>query len=114
MIRHFGVEGAALGTAVSLLLGNGLFMNWYYHRRIGLDMIAFWKSIVRFVPAVTVVSAFGILLNGMWSIDSWGMLILGIAVYSAVYGIVMAVLGFDAYEKQMAKTVINALCRRKK
>ena len=55
MIRHFGVEGAALGTAVSLLLGNGLFMNWYYHRRIGLDMIAFWKSIVRFVPAFTVV-----------------------------------------------------------
>lgn len=114
MIRRFGVEGAALGTAVSMLLGNGLFMNWYYHNRIGLDMIVFWKAIVRFVPAVAIVSVFGITLNGMWSIDSWEMLILGIAVYTAVYGAVMAVLGFDAYEKQMAKTAINALCRRKK
>ena len=114
MIHRFGVEGAALGTAISMILGNGLFMNWYYHKRIGLDMLAFWKSILRFAPSVAVVTVFGVVLNKMWMIDSWGMLILGVALYTAVYGAVMAVLGFDAYEKQMAKNAVKALCQRKK
>ena len=114
MIRRFGVEGAALGTAISMILGNGLFMNWYYHKRIGLDMLAFWKSILRFAPSVAVVTVFGVVLNKMWSIDSWGMLVLGIAVYTVGYGAVMAALGFDAYEKQMATNAVKALCQRKK
>ena len=40
-------EGAAFGTAVSLFLGNGIFMNWYYHKKIGIDIISFWKNIIR-------------------------------------------------------------------
>jgi len=30
LIKYFGTVGAAVGTAFSLLVGNGLFMNWYY------------------------------------------------------------------------------------
>ena len=30
LIKSYGVAGAAFGTAISLLAGNGLFMNWYY------------------------------------------------------------------------------------
>src|SRR5690625_694668 len=32
---RYGAIGAATGTALSLLLGNGLLMNWYYHAKIG-------------------------------------------------------------------------------
>ncbi|MBQ3257698.1 MAG: oligosaccharide flippase family protein [Oscillospiraceae bacterium] len=112
LIKRFGVEGAALGTAVSMLLGNGLFMNWYYYRRMGLNMIAFWKSILRCTPAVAAASVFGLLQNWLWHIDSWGTLLLGIVGYTAVYGILVAVLGFDEYEKNMAKKLLSHLCQR--
>ncbi len=42
--RQFGAEGAAVGTAISLIVGNGFVMNWYYHRHLGLDMKLFWRS----------------------------------------------------------------------
>ena len=38
LIHFMGSIGAALGTTLSLLVGNGLFMNWYYQHRIGIDI----------------------------------------------------------------------------
>ena len=31
LAKAYGGIGAAIGTAISLLIGNGLVMNWYYH-----------------------------------------------------------------------------------
>lgn len=45
LARPFGAVGVAFGTAVSLVVANGFVMNWYYHRHLGLDMIAFWKGL---------------------------------------------------------------------
>ena len=43
LIKIMGPAGAALGTAISLIAGNIIFMNWYYHARIGMNMFYFWK-----------------------------------------------------------------------
>lgn len=52
LIKLMGPTGAALGTAISLIAGNAIFMNWYYHARIGMNMIYFWKEIAKFIPAL--------------------------------------------------------------
>ena len=48
----FGGIGCALGTAISMIVGNGFIMNWYYQAHIGLDMVYFWKRILGIVPAL--------------------------------------------------------------
>lgn len=40
-IKIWGPSGAALGTAISLIVGNIIFMNIYYQKRIGLDILYF-------------------------------------------------------------------------
>ena len=40
LIKLMGPIGAALGTAISLIAGNIIFMNIYYQKRIGLDILA--------------------------------------------------------------------------
>ncbi len=45
----FGGIGCALGTAISMIVGNGFIMNWYYQTHIGLDMVYFWKRILGIV-----------------------------------------------------------------
>lgn len=40
-----GYWAPAIAYAGSIALGNGLFMNWYYHTRVGLDMGAYWRSV---------------------------------------------------------------------
>lgn len=46
LIKLMGPAGAALGTAISLFAGNIIFMNWYYHARIGMNMIYFGKRLL--------------------------------------------------------------------
>lgn len=60
LIKFFGPEGAALGTAISLFAGNIIFMNWYYHARIGMNMFYFWKEIAKFIPALIAPCVVGI------------------------------------------------------
>ena len=41
LIQRFGVVGAPIGTAIAIVGGNILFMNWYYAKRIGLEIKEF-------------------------------------------------------------------------
>lgn len=49
----FGPVGCAAGTCGCLVVGNIIIMNIYYHKRVGLDMFAFWREISRLIPALT-------------------------------------------------------------
>ena len=47
LAKKFGAVGAAMGTALSLLIGNGLIMNVFYHKALSIDMKYFWKEIFK-------------------------------------------------------------------
>lgn len=63
LIEKLGTLGATVGTATALLLGNILFMNYYYHKKIGLDIVKFWFSICQFIPTALLTYLMGIVLN---------------------------------------------------
>ena len=101
LIHRFGVIGAAMGTGMSFLLGNGLFMNWYYHKRIGMDIIYFWKQIGRILPALIAPVILGILIVrfslivGLISFVSLGI------VYVFVFCISMWFIGLNQMEREL-------------
>jgi O-antigen/teichoic acid export membrane protein len=45
-IPNFGYWATTWGYVASIVLGTGLFMNWYYQFRIGLDMVYFWTKML--------------------------------------------------------------------
>jgi O-antigen/teichoic acid export membrane protein len=109
LIPIWGVVGAAAGTTISLVLGNILFMNWYYHKRIGLDMVAFWKDILRLVPATLVVCLFGGVYTWFVKVNGWMMLALSAALFAAVYAVALWLLGLNRYEKQLVRKMLRKL-----
>lgn len=86
LIPSIGYWATAIGYVASIFLGTGLFMNWYYHARIGLDMVYFWKHqlpTIGFAFMVIVVCLLGGLLVPVASIPTfllWGV------VYSLLFG----------------------------
>ncbi|MBU9011254.1 lipopolysaccharide biosynthesis protein [Bifidobacterium adolescentis] len=44
LIPSMGYWATAIGYIASIMLGTGLFMNWYYQTHIGLDMLYFWRN----------------------------------------------------------------------
>lgn len=112
LIKLIGPAGAALGTAISLFAGNIIFMNWYYHARIGMNMFYFWKEIAKFVPALIGPCVVGIIIMNFANIT--GLVKLGVfaMVYTAVYGLSMYFLGMNEEEKQLVMGPIRKILRK--
>lgn len=92
-----GYWAPALGYISYVVLGCGVFMNWFYQRRIGLDMAFFWRRVLPAVgvgaasAAVCLVGTTAIPVGGWGSFVAWGL------VYTVVYAALSAflVLGKD-------------------
>ena len=96
---YLGYWAPALAYIASIVLGNGLFMNWYYHVRIGLDMGFFWR---RNLP-VALVSA-GVLaacmaLSVIAPVTSWLSFLAWGAAYTVLFSVAMWLLVLDSDEK---------------
>lgn len=103
LIRALGPVGAAIGTAISLLLGNILFMNWYYRFRVGLDIGGFWRSIARLSAGLVIPCISGILMNRLIPVNRIFTLIVLVIFYVVIYCICMYFFGMDTQERQMLK-----------
>jgi O-antigen/teichoic acid export membrane protein len=109
LVRYWGALGAALGTAVALVVGHIFVMNIYYHLRIGLDMKRFARMVVKgIVPASLAAIGVGLLLTFVPGY-SWPKLIARVAVFTGIYGTAMWFFGLNAYEKDLLKSALGSL-----
>ena len=109
LIKHFGAIGAATGTAISLFCGTWLFMNIYYHKKIGLNIIEYWKNIFKFIPSLIPCVLLGIVINSLIRITGWKMLIFCIMMYTIIYFISMYTLGMNQEEKNMINPIFKKI-----
>lgn len=112
LIKNIGTIGAAMGTGISLICGNIIFMNWYYHKHIGLDILYFWKSISMFIPGLVIPCIVGVLIMRFVTISSLFVLGVTIVLYAAIYGLSMYFLGMNEEEKQMVMGPIRKFVKK--
>lgn len=108
LAQLWGEIGAALGTSISLVVANGMIMNWFYHKKIGLDMFYFWKQIGKFVPALITPIIAGILLNLVESKSLIGFVV-RVVVYLMVYAISMYFFGMNQFEKEQVGKILQKI-----
>ena len=85
LIPTLGYWATAIGYVASILLGTGLFMNWYYHTRIGLDMVYFWKHQLPTIIMALVVTGVCLLGTMLLPVDSIPVFLLWGVIYSILY-----------------------------
>ena len=101
----FGGLGCAMGTAISLLVGNGFIMNWYYHKHIGLDMIYFWKHILSIVPGFVPPVIAAIVALHLHTFSGYGGVLLFALPYTLLYAVSVYFLAMDESEKDMVRAI---------
>jgi O-antigen/teichoic acid export membrane protein len=107
LAKRWGATGAALATAATLVAGNILAMNWYYHRRVGLDVLRFFRSVASgLAPAMAIATALGALTLVVPGY-SWPTLALRGAAFTTAYAAAMWRFGMNAYEKELVLGVIR-------
>lgn len=112
LCQKYGAVGSAIGTAISLVVVNGLIMNIYYQKKMGIDIISFWKNICRMSVGLIVPIVLGVLSMLYIEISSKWILFGLIIGYTAIYCISMWFLGLNRYEKDLVFKLFKKVKRK--
>lgn len=96
----WGITGAALMTGITLTLGNGIVLNWYYYKVIGLDIPRFWRELGRIFVAPMLMSVLVILLGKYINWYNIWVMLTGIVCYTAVFCLLNWLFVMNEYEKK--------------
>ncbi len=95
----YGGIGCAFATGISMFVGNGLIMNFFYSRFIGLNISEFWRQITRITLSVLICLGVGYLLNSLFPSSGKIFFVGKIAVYTVLYILVIYLTAMNNEER---------------
>ena len=107
--RIWGGIGAATATLFTTFFGYVVFMNYYYWKHIGLDIVGFWKSIFNILPGYIAPGVAGLLINRFWMMDSFVDILLAAIIISVVFGVSVWLVSMNDYEKELIKKPLRRI-----
>lgn len=105
-IRYGGI-GCAIATAIAMILGNGLAMNWYYAKQIKLNIKEFWNEITKITFIVSFCLGFGWGLNWLLSSNYILLFCIKILCYIVIYGVFIYLFAMNNVEKQKIRNIFG-------
>ena len=101
--------GSAIGTSIALILGQIIFLNIYYHKSVKINMIKFWKEIIKMTIPIFLLF---ILYWGIISyINTNSIILIGleILIYIAIYSCICWKFIMNEYEKEIIRKPLKRL-----
>ena len=112
LCQIWGAAGAALGTGAASVLGHGIIMNVFYHKKVNIDMMVFWKNILRQAAGMIPAFLVGFAVTRWIPIESWLALMGCVLIYTAAYVASITTLSLNEEEKAVCKLLLNKIYRR--
>lgn len=107
-----GYWAPAIGYVAYIVLGCGLFMNWYYQRRIGLDMVRFWGRVAPVLGVCVIATAACLLGASVLPVSGWLLFLAWGAAYSVLYALLVWFVVLDDEEREsVGGRVCRVFCR---
>ena len=112
LAKQYGGLGCAVSIAGALLLGQGLIMNIYYHRKQGLDIVVFWREILKMsiVPIVLGLCSKFLLRNVV--LNSWLSLGVAIAIFLIIYVPLFFCISMNRSERELFVKPVESVIRK--
>lgn len=103
-IKYGGI-GCAVATGFSMLIGNGVVMNYFYKKYIGLDIHRFWKQIGRVSLSVGLCLVAGYGVDHVISGTGKLLFLLKILGYMVLYGVMVYFTAMNPEEKEKVRGI---------
>lgn len=113
LAQLWGGIGCAIAIAGALFIGQGIVMNIYYYKVQHIDIVRFWKEIIKmnFFPIVITVITFYITRH-VFIIGGWGDLLAGVLSYCIAYMCLFIPFGMNKQEQNLFFKPIFARLKR--
>lgn len=115
VIDYIGINGAALMTMITLILGHVILINIYYKYAIKLEVGRFFKEVFTKTSLAWGIIFISVLaITKKMAINSWGMFFVLAIIYTLIYMIIMGFIGTKSEEKQIIKDYFNRYVKGRK
>ena len=112
MSKRYGAVGAAAGTAISLLVANGIIINIYYHKKCNIDILLFWKNIIGMLKGLILPVIFGVTSLYIFNTKTLLGFAASILCYTVVYSASMWFLVMNDSEKMLVAVPLKKVLRK--
>ena len=102
----YGGIGCAFATGLSMFIGNGLIMNWYYLKIMGLNIALFWKNIVKISIGVVIFTIIAYGVNTITFNQNNLVFVIKLVVYALIYITMMYKFLMNADEKEKVRKIV--------
>lgn len=103
----YGGIGSAIGTSIATFLGQIFFMNWFYARRVQINIKKYWNNFLKFllltVFVLVIVSGVKLLIP----VHSWSSMVLMIYLFSVIYAVIYWLMVANKYEKELVLSTLR-------
>ena len=105
--------GSAIGTSISLIIGNIIIINIYYYKRVGIDVIRFWKNICKMTVPFILPIIIILFLTSFSNMHGYIYLIIYGSIYIIFYSITSYLFVMNSYEKELVNKVLRKFYLKK-
>lgn len=106
LAKIYGGIGCAFATGLSMFIGNGLIMNWYYLKITKLEIGRFWKNIGKITVGVIVVTIIGYIFNLIIEDKNVIIFVIKLLLYTLLYIAIMYKFFMSIEEKYKIRCLI--------
>lgn len=111
-VERYGIIGAAMATCLAYILGNILIINWYYHKKIGIDIPLFWINILKMCPVMLFMGVAAWFALTYIVLDNWLIFFACAAGYTVLYFLLAYRFMMNQYERDTVMTPIRKVLRK--
>ena len=107
LVKQLEGIGCAIAVSVAILVGEIIMMNWFYWKKIGINIPRFWLEISKLIiPMIIITVTFLIIFNPETQL-SIIKLFLYFCSFSFMYFSIMFFWGINKYEKELIRTIFQ-------
>ncbi|MBR0024614.1 MAG: oligosaccharide flippase family protein [Muribaculaceae bacterium] len=110
LAKYFGGVGCAWAISGSLIAGQIIILNIYYYKKQNLDILVFWKEILKMSVVPFILVLFSYLLIRNLVIDTIPKFLIAVLCFSVIYIPLFWNFSMNEYERNL---VLNPLRRKK-
>lgn len=108
LAKMYGGIGSAIGTCLALIICNLIIINIYYQKKVGLNILKFWKNILLIsLPNTILFLLTYFAISKYFSSMNIKYMVIFILLYSVLYFIISVNIAFNDYEKNLISAILN-------
>lgn len=106
LVKHLGSIGSAFGISLTIFVGDILIMNIYYHYKLKVNMLVFFKEIIKLSPLIIIVFSISYYSKSYINMNLLG-LVLSIIFTIVIYLILLYQFVLNKEEKKEVNQIFN-------